>query len=238
MSSNNPLTDQELLESQQLQAYHLDARSENFAERLLEFEETIPAWVHMSDLKDIKVTHANQVLSEFFDKSKEEIAAWSLGELYGPYVDMNTYHSIMPYLIKFVTNDDESDILSFFQRVRPAPEAEFEWFYSTTKLIRSKNSLITITTPIKQMQYIGRKMNRFLDENMFVKRHFRKFAALTKREKEILTLVAGGMSNPQIADQLFISRRTVEQHRKNINKKLDSNNLAYLIKFAQAFELI
>jgi DNA-binding CsgD family transcriptional regulator len=81
-------------------------------------------------------------------------------------------------------------------------------------------------------------MHRILDENQYVKKNFRKYAALTKREKEILTLVCQGDSNPTIAEKLFISRRTVEQHRKNINRKLDTNKLNELIKFAQAFDMI
>jgi DNA-binding NarL/FixJ family response regulator len=55
---------------------------------------------------------------------------------------------------------------------------------------------------------------------------------LTKREKEILKLVAEGMSNQQIADKLFISLRTVETHRLNLNQKLDVKNTAGLVKEA------
>ena len=55
---------------------------------------------------------------------------------------------------------------------------------------------------------------------------------LTKREKEILKLIANGLSNQQIADTLFISVRTVETHRLNISQKLDVNNTAGLLKEA------
>jgi DNA-binding NarL/FixJ family response regulator len=55
---------------------------------------------------------------------------------------------------------------------------------------------------------------------------------LTKREKEILTLVASGLSNPDIAQKLFLSLDTVKTHRKNLMRKLDINNTAALVKFA------
>ena len=55
---------------------------------------------------------------------------------------------------------------------------------------------------------------------------------LTPREKDILALLAKEYTNEQIANQLFISYRTVETHRKNIMQKTGTRNLAGLIKFA------
>jgi DNA-binding NarL/FixJ family response regulator len=55
---------------------------------------------------------------------------------------------------------------------------------------------------------------------------------LTVREREILKLVAEGISNKEIADLLFISVRTVENHRANIMRKLNISNTANLIKYA------
>jgi DNA-binding NarL/FixJ family response regulator len=53
---------------------------------------------------------------------------------------------------------------------------------------------------------------------------------LTKREIEILKLIAEGLSSQAIANKLFISLRTVETHRLNINQKLDVKNTAGLVK--------
>ena len=55
---------------------------------------------------------------------------------------------------------------------------------------------------------------------------------LTKREKEILKLIAEEHSNQDIADKLFISLRTVETHRLNITQKLGVKNAAGLVKEA------
>lgn len=56
--------------------------------------------------------------------------------------------------------------------------------------------------------------------------------ALTEREKAVLTQVAAGHSNKEIARLLDISVRTVETHRQNIKQKLDIHNAAGLIKYA------
>lgn len=55
---------------------------------------------------------------------------------------------------------------------------------------------------------------------------------LTEREIEVLELVGEGMTNLQIADKLFLSKRTVEGHRQNLLEKTKSNNTASLIKYA------
>lgn len=61
---------------------------------------------------------------------------------------------------------------------------------------------------------------------------------LTAREREVLHLIAKEYSNKQIAEELFISERTVETHRKNIFRKTKTNSLVGLIKFAYANNLI
>ncbi|MFT3700880.1 MAG: response regulator transcription factor [Agriterribacter sp.] len=61
---------------------------------------------------------------------------------------------------------------------------------------------------------------------------------LTRREKEILNMIAEGLTNSQIADKLFISLHTVDSHRKNILTKFAVNNTAALIKAAAKLSLI
>lgn len=55
---------------------------------------------------------------------------------------------------------------------------------------------------------------------------------LTTREREVLKLIAEGISNKEIADLLFISIRTVENHRANLMRKLNIKSTANLIKYA------
>lgn len=56
--------------------------------------------------------------------------------------------------------------------------------------------------------------------------------SLSERELEILLLICRGLSNQEIADRLFISKRTVDKHRANIMDKTDTKNTANLVVFA------
>lgn len=55
---------------------------------------------------------------------------------------------------------------------------------------------------------------------------------LTRREKQILSLIAQGLTNRKIALDLQISIHTVENHRANLSEKLGSKNVASLVQFA------
>jgi DNA-binding NarL/FixJ family response regulator len=57
-------------------------------------------------------------------------------------------------------------------------------------------------------------------------------ASLSKRELEVLELIAEGYTNNEIAERLYTSRRTIETHRMNLIDKTGSKNTASLIKFA------
>ncbi|ADQ16989.1 response regulator [Leadbetterella byssophila] len=62
--------------------------------------------------------------------------------------------------------------------------------------------------------------------------------SLTRREKEIIRLVAEDMSNAQIAETLHIAPTTVETHRRNLMKKLGVNSAVALIKLGMKYGII
>ncbi|WP_163711447.1 response regulator transcription factor [Mangrovibacterium lignilyticum] len=63
-------------------------------------------------------------------------------------------------------------------------------------------------------------------------------SGLSDREIEILILICQGFSNQEIADQLFISKRTVDKHRANILEKSECKNTAQLVMYAIKNQLV
>jgi len=61
---------------------------------------------------------------------------------------------------------------------------------------------------------------------------------LTAREQEVMVLLAEGLSTSRIADKLFISPKTVENHRHNIMRKLDLHSIIELTRYAAKLGLI
>jgi len=61
---------------------------------------------------------------------------------------------------------------------------------------------------------------------------------LTAREQEVMVLLAEGLSTSQIADKLFISPKTVENHRSNIMRKLELHSIIELTRYAAKLGII
>lgn len=76
---------------------------------------------------------------------------------------------------------------------------------------------------MKALTQIGKPME---------KSNFSKMNSLTKREVEILKLIAEGLSNREIGEQLFIAVSTVETHRKALMEKLEVNKVTALVRIA------
>lgn len=100
----------------------------------------------------------------------------------------------------------------------------------------SHNELVNAVYAVKQDKvYLSSDINAMLMKGLNGTQEQR---LLTDREREILKLIAREFTNRDMAEELFISERTVETHRKNIFRKTGTNNLVGLIKFAYANNLI
>jgi DNA-binding NarL/FixJ family response regulator len=100
-----------------------------------------------------------------------------------------------------------------------------------------------LTTAIRRVcdgstYYCNEVMSIILDKYKEEKKQEEHSIQLTDREKEILQLIAQEKSSEEIADHLFISRRTVETHRKNILKKTEVKSVVGLLKFGYRMGLI
>jgi DNA-binding NarL/FixJ family response regulator len=90
-----------------------------------------------------------------------------------------------------------------------------------------------IDTVMQGEQYIHEELKEQLFQQLLTNRKSSRYMpVLTKREKEILQLIAQGMRNQEIADKLSLSIRTIENHRFNLIQKLQVNNAAALIRKA------
>lgn len=93
--------------------------------------------------------------------------------------------------------------------------------------------LEAIQTVLKGKTYFSEEAAQSLRKNLDA-----GIPVLTRREKEVLELIAEGMTNNEIAQKIFISPSTVDTHRKNLLAKLNARNTAALVKMALQYQLI
>ena len=89
-----------------------------------------------------------------------------------------------------------------------------------------------ITTVNNGGNYFSQELLQHVIQRIRSRETETKHANLSKREKEILFKICEGLSNQEIADTLFISKRTVDKHRANLLSKTQSKNTASLILYA------
>lgn len=91
--------------------------------------------------------------------------------------------------------------------------------------------LLAIETILKGDKYFSQTIKDIYLKGMFSNEQSIE-ESLSKREKEVLKLIALEYTTQEIADELFLSKHTIESYRKNLISKLEVRNLAGLTKYA------
>ncbi len=172
----------------------------------------------------------------------EEVRSLSTEEYHNRYFNPDDAMDYVPKVLNWLDNSSDEN-LSFFQQVRVGINGAWVWHMSTLKIILRDDAgmpvlAVSISTKVEPMQHVTDKLERVLKENTFLRDNYHQYLTLTKRQREILRLIALGLSAPEIADKLFISVTTAETHRRNIKIKLKVNTSFELAEYARAFDLI
>jgi DNA-binding NarL/FixJ family response regulator len=106
----------------------------------------------------------------------------------------------------------------------------------------SNELMMAIKSILMGKRYLSPSVSNVVIEGYLESRRTSEFITpwgkLTKREREILKLIAEGYKNKDIADYLCISVKTVEKHRANLMKKLDLHSAAALTAYAMERGLV
>lgn len=188
------------------------------------------AWMSEQGLKQLNVT-------------LDYVTSLSADAYYARFFNPEDAKDYVPKIMGLIQSNNDEEMCAFFQQVRLKPNEDFSWHIASNKIfLRDDDGLplltITLAIPIESMQHVPTKANRMLKESNFFKENIASFSTLSKREKEILALMALGMSSAETAEKLFLAQSTVETHRKNIRRKLDTSSYYELCEYARAFDLI
>jgi len=99
------------------------------------------------------------------------------------------------------------------------------------KTTREEILLDAIRTVYRGEQYLEPSLKeKVIQDTLQAKKQVSANPLLSRREKEILRYIASDLTSQQIADKLFISKRTIDNHRLSLLLKLGVKNVAALVK--------
>ncbi|HYC84209.1 MAG TPA: helix-turn-helix transcriptional regulator [Chryseosolibacter sp.] len=202
----------------------------------------MPGVIILHGLPNFNLLYMSPLGLKMLGQKWEDIQGMSNEEYHKRFFNEEHAQYYVPKILDMITRNHD-EVVSYFQQVRTSVDREWDWYMSMTKILLRDDAripivAITIAMKIDPDHYFTAKAARLLEENIFLRKNFDRFASLTKREKEILKLLAVGKSAAEVAKQLHISVTTAETHRKNIKQKLKASNSYDLARYAHAFDLI
>ena len=229
-------TEKEILLDNQVALFKLEKGLAKEKFSIEELGEILPGMLHLNRSEDLVLSYFNAWAENRFQKSVDDVTKQGL-EFMVSIFEPGTAFLFRNSILRFVEINDKKSVHGLFQKVRFNPSREYEWMYTSSKIINDGTHVFSYSSPIGNVESNNTFLLRHLEDNLFLRKNFTKFQSLTKREKLILKLIATGMSTNHIAQKLCLSPHTVSTHRKNIKRKLDFKSIMDWERFVQVFDL-
>ncbi len=239
---NKHLTNGEIKVISSQQVYTLEKKIHQGEFSLESVGNYLPGNVLVTDLNTLSTVYMNNNGCNILKHSVEELR--DLGpEYFQSFFVPDEISVVINTYLDMHKEQNPSRIYNFVHRVKSMSDSSYKWYFASAKLLYDPgqpvaDKVLLIVNEVNALDHITKKINSVLDESVWMKKNFQKFCRLSRREKEIITLVVHGKSSNEISDSLNITRLTVNTHRRNINEKLEVTSFSGLYKFAAAFGLI
>ncbi len=192
----------------------------------------LDAIVLILDVITPRLVFVNESYSEvtgYQTTTDKDITFEDIHQVYHP-DDQSFFTQMQNYLL-----NNPNKTYSLFYRLRHA-DGHYIWLYTVCRvykldLQRDIFEILSVSLDFSGPINFERNLKPFTRDKL---REINRSALnrISKREKEVLQLFARGLTTPEVAEKLDISFHTVNNHRKNMLKKLDLKNLAALVTFA------
>ena len=205
-------------------------------------EHHFPGAVIIHDLRTSSVVYMSQWALNTLGVTIEEL--WQMGADYHMrFFNPEDSRDYAPKILGMLERNIIDEFICHFQQVRASPEHDWAWYLSGSRVffrddLGNPVLTLTIALPVDAQHHIAAKAQRLLEENNFLRNNLNLFNQLTRREKEILGMMAMDMSSEEMAAKLYISENTANTHRRNIKRKLRIETNYDIIRFAHAFDLV
>ena len=190
--------------------------------------------VHVDDLDTQRMVCGNNMCKEMLGYTAEEII-----EMGNEFIQKH-YHpddiKEIPKIIDFFKNKKGEKHTTLF-RVKHK-DGHLVYFITTRSLYKNDSRyVVSVSINLTDEIDCGLMFHEF-NKIRTANKNKKLIDVFTKREQEIIILISQGFTNFQIAEKLFISKKTVDGHRTNCLKKAKLHNTAELINYAKEIGLV
>lgn len=202
----------------------------------------LPGVIIIHNVLDFSTIYMSKRGLDELGMTLEELQTMSIEEYHEKFFNPEDANEYVPKIMDLLERNTNEN-LTLFQQVRVSGNDEWTWHMSSVKILMRDIEakpllLITISYPVDPLTHVTTKVSRLLEEQNFLRKNHKAFTLLTKREVEILRLMALGDNSMEISVKLNISEKTVTTHRRNIRAKLKVQSNYDITRFAHAFDLI
>ncbi|HQH18224.1 MAG TPA: LuxR C-terminal-related transcriptional regulator [Bacteroidales bacterium] len=193
--------------------------------------------IHIDDLEARKMVYGNDKFEEILGFTAAEVI-----EMEHEYIQ-KYYHPDdlvkIPEIIDFFKGNKNNKHTTLF-RVKHK-NGEWVYFITTRSLLNIDSNqnrfVVSVSINVTEQIDCGLKHEEY-NKIRKAERNRDVIEKFTNREKEIISLFASGHTNTQVAEKLFLSIKTVDNHRTNILRKSEARNIAELINFVKDIGLV
>lgn len=205
-------------------------------EKVMEICETKNCIIWINNSSSITPTFINDYGKEYYGFEHKDLSEYGFG-LYEKFIHPDHFEDVRKTIVYFGKNHNELHRMTYLVR---NSEGQWRWTYSIAKPLNYKENgnpeyVLAIVFDIESMleEISGGKLETEIGaETASMLKRFKK---LTKREKQIMRLIADEHTSHEIAEKLFIEPSTVDTHRKHIISKLGVKNSMGLVQYALKF---
>ncbi len=191
------------------------------------------------DIDARNICYVNQQAEKCFGYTSEEVK--KAGVSFAETLIHPEFSHLFPLAIAFFANPGNSDLTYSYMYLLNTANG-WQWTYACSKIIESHKD----GSP-KYILALGCNINKILENNISTDKlicdieslsdvDIERFKKISKRELEILRLISEENTTNEIAKKLFISKATVDSHRKNLLKKLNVKSAIGLAKYILLFD--
>jgi DNA-binding CsgD family transcriptional regulator len=226
-------TEKEYVDQSRHHAFRLKMLYKNDVTSYYQLQDYLPFPTFVDERES---SNYNYVSPSFFSLGREVEELYVLGKSYLPAISEPT---LMKLALKkarlFHKADDFESVCNYLQIMEFHGNATP--FFTNKILLDDQLTLNTTLFP-SEFHSLSKCLKELIPCGEDSLNQWKRFQTLTKREKQVMKLLADGNDSKQIAELLIISPHSVHAHRRNIYKKLDINKVSEVVKCAIALELM